>query len=62
MINPTALDRLEAALEADILAMPKEELLAEAVENGDDPAEFAARMRAWVDGRIRELDGRRAQL
>lgn len=60
--TPTALDRLEAAIEADILATPKDELLAEAVENGDDPTAFAARMRAFVEDVIRQPQGRRLSI
>lgn len=44
----TGIDRLEDEMEKLILEASKEELLEEARANGGDPAEFAARMRAFV--------------
>ena len=44
----TGIDRLEEEMERRIQEASKEELLKEAREDGRDPAEFAARMRAFV--------------
>lgn len=50
--GPTAqqqLDNLADALIEDILALSDEEILAEYVEDGGDPEELAARMRAMAE-------------
>ena len=44
-----------------ILAMPADELLADARAEGRDPTKFAAEMRAWVKREIQDIEDRRAQ-
>ncbi len=58
----TGIDRLEEEMERRILETSKEELLEEARANGRDPAEFAARMRAFVsDAKAKAGKARRAE-
>lgn len=58
----TGIDRLEEEMEKQILETTKEELLEEARANGRDPAEFAARMRAFVsDAKSKAGKARRAE-
>ena len=44
----TALDRIEEAINEDILAMTPEEVLEEAKSEGEDTAAFAQRMNVWL--------------
>jgi hypothetical protein len=44
-----ALESLKDAMVEDILSLSDKEVLAEAVEDGEDPAEIAARMRRLFD-------------
>lgn len=58
----TGIDRLEDEMERQILDTPKDELLEEARAQGRDPAEFAARMRAFVSNAKLEVGkARRAE-
>ena len=60
----TGLDRLEEEINEQILAASDEEIMGDAEEAGDDPADFAARMRVWLKeaeieaGQRRRLDAR----
>ncbi len=61
----TGIDRLEEEIERQILETSKDELLEDAHAQGRDPAEFAARMRAFVSnsktevGKIRRTEARK---
>lgn len=52
-------DRLEEALNEDILAMKPEEILEEAKADGEDTAAFAKSMDAWLQGAITQADASR---
>lgn len=51
MVNDkmSKLDRLEEAINDDILAMTPEEVIEEAKADGEDTAAFAQRMDAWLE-------------
>lgn len=53
------LDRLEEAINEDILAMTPEEALEEAKADGEDTAAFASSMDAWLQGAIAQADSTR---
>jgi len=53
------LDRLEEAINEDILAMTPEEVLEEAKSDGEDTAAFAKSMDAWLKGAIAQADSTR---
>lgn len=53
------LDRLEEAINEDILAMTPEEVLEEAKSDGEDTAAFAWSMDAWLKGAIAQADSTR---
>ena len=69
MVNDkmSKLDRLEEAINDDILAMTPEEVLEEAKADGEDTAAFAQRMDAWLETALAQagasrLSGARAAL
>lgn len=53
------LDRLEEAINEDILAMTPEEILEEAKVEGEDTAAFAKSMDVWLQGAIAQADSSR---
>jgi hypothetical protein len=53
------LERLEEAINEDILAMTPEEVLEEAKADGEDTAAFAQRMDAWLKQAIADADASR---
>lgn len=53
------LDRLEEAINENILAMTPEEILEEAKADGEDTAAFASSMDAWLQGAIAQADSTR---
>ena len=53
------LDRLEEAINEDILAMTPEQVLEEARADGEDTAAFAQRMDAWLKQAIIDADASR---
>jgi hypothetical protein len=56
MITPARqLENLEDAMIEDILALSDEEILAEVIENGEDPAEIAARMRRIFEAALAKV-------
>lgn len=61
MVNDkmSKLDRLEEAINEDILAMTPEEVLEEAKADGEDTAAFAQRMDAWLKQAIIDADASR---
>ena len=61
MVNDkmSKLDRLEEAINEDILAMTPEEILEEAKADGEDTAAFAKSMDAWLQGAIAQADSTR---
>ncbi|RKT34761.1 hypothetical protein BXY70_0784 [Roseovarius halotolerans] len=61
MVNDkmSKLDRLEEAINEDILAMTPEEILEEAKAEGEDTAAFAKSMDAWLQGAIAQADSTR---
>lgn len=54
MVNDkmSKLDRLEEAINEDILAMSPDEVLAEAKADGEDTTGFAKAMDAWLQGAV----------
>jgi hypothetical protein len=63
MVNDkvSKLDRLEEAINEDILAMTPEEVLAEARADGEDTAAFAMSMDAWLQGAMTRADSTRLE-
>jgi hypothetical protein len=61
MVNDkmSKLDRLEEAINEDILAMSPDEVLAEAKADGEDTAAFAKSMDAWLEGATAKADSSR---
>ena len=61
MVNDkmSKLDRLEEAINEDILAMAPEKILEEAKADGEDTAAFAKSMDAWLQGAIAQADSTR---
>ena len=56
------LDRLEEAVNEDILAMTPEEVLEEAKASGEDTAAFAKAMDAWLQEAISHADETRLKI
>ncbi|MDV7142992.1 hypothetical protein R3X27_09865 [Tropicimonas sp. TH_r6] len=58
MVNDkmSKLDRLEEAINEDILAMTPDEIFEEAKADGEDTAAFAQRMNAWLEAAIVEAN------
>jgi hypothetical protein len=61
MVNDkmSKLDRLEEAINEDILAMTPEEVLEEAKADGEDTAAFAKSMDTWLQGAIAQAEATR---
>lgn len=55
------LDRLEEAINEDILAMTPQEILDEAQADGEDTASFAKSMDAWLQDAIARADASRLE-